>query len=47
MEEEGYRSCLACGAGETAGQRGGQVVCVWSTEKRSKGYVEATTCGQS
>lgn len=46
-EEEGYRSCLACGAGETAGQRGGQVVCVWSTEKRSEGYVEATKRGQS
>lgn len=46
-EEEGYRSCLGCGAGETAGQRGGQVACVWSMEKRSKGYMEATKHGQS
>ena len=47
-EEEGYRSCLGGGAGETVGQRGGgMMACVWSTEKRSKGYMKATEHSQS
>ena len=33
--------------GPALGKRGGRVACVWSMEKRSKGYMEATKHGQS